>query len=95
VISARIGNVFDATQGHVRRNEMRVAVDESRPLLILGHGDGAAAEALDSLVGIVAFTLENTCKSVVGLLDLTNNDRLQLATRGLKVEVGLVMSADI
>ena len=91
MVFAGIGNVFDATQRHVRRDEMRVVGNESRPLLILGHGDGTAAEAFDSFVCIVAFALENARESVVRLLNLADDDRLQLATGSLEVEVGLVM----
>jgi hypothetical protein len=92
VVLARVGDVLDATQWHVRRNKVRVVADESRPLLVLGHGDWTTAEALYSLVGIVAFTLENARKSVVGLLNLTDDDGLELTTGSLKVEVGLAKS---
>ena len=95
MVLTRVGDVLDATQWHVRRNEVRVVADESRPLLVLGHGDWATAEALNSLVGIVTFTLENARESVVGLLDLTDDDRLELTTGSLKVEVGLGMSVII
>ena len=95
VVLARVGDVLDATQWHVRRNKVRVVADESRPLLVLGHGDWATAEALNSLVGIVTFTLENARESVVGLLDLTDDDRLELTTGSLKVEVGLVKSVSV
>ena len=95
VISARVGDILNAAQRHVGCDEVRVAADESGPLLILGHGNGTAAQTLDSLVGIVAFTLEDTSKSVVSLLNFANNDRLELAAGGFEVEVSLVTSVGV
>jgi hypothetical protein len=95
VVSAGVGDILDATQRHVRCDEMRVVADESRPFLVLGHGDWATAKALDSPIGVIAFTLENARESIVGLLDLTHDDRLEFASGGLEVEVSLAMSVII
>jgi len=43
----------------------------------------------DCIVGVVTLTPEDACKSVVRLLDLANDDRLELATRCFEVEVCL------
>lgn len=92
MVSAGVVNVFDATQGNVRRDKVRVTVDECRPLLVLRHGNRATAEAFDSLVGIVTLALEDPGQSVVSLLNLTNNDGLELTAGGFEVEVGLTLS---
>jgi hypothetical protein len=90
VISARVGDVLNATQRHVWRNEVRVSADKRRPLLVLGHGNRAAAKCLNCLVSVVALALEDSSKSVVSFLDFADNNWLELTTRGFKVEVGLV-----
>ena len=95
MVSAGVGNVLNATKRHVGRNEVRVASDERRPLLILRHGDWAAAQALDRLVSVIALALEDACKCVVGLLDFADNNRLELAAGSFKVEVSLVTSVNI
>jgi hypothetical protein len=95
VVSAGVGDVLDATQRHVGRNEVGVVGDESGPLIILGHGDWTTAQALDSLVSIVTLALEDASKCVVSLLDLADDDGLELAARGFKVQVSLVTSVNI
>ena len=95
VVSARVGNVLDATKRHIGRNEMRVVGNERRPLLVFGHGDGAAAQTLNCLVSIITLALEDASKCVVSLLDLANNNRLELATGGFEVEVGLITLVNV
>ena len=95
MVSARVGDILDATQRHIGRNEVRVVGNKRRPFLVLGHGNRAAAQTLNCLVGIVALALEDASKRIVGFLNLTNNDRLKLAAGGFKVEISLVSLVNI
>jgi hypothetical protein len=95
VISARVGDVLNATKRHVRRNEVRVGADKRRPLLVLGHGDWATAKGLNCLVRIVALALEDSSKSVVSFLDFADDNRLELTAGGLQVEISLVKLVDV
>ncbi|KAI3488057.1 hypothetical protein L1887_47935 [Cichorium endivia] len=67
--------------------KVRVTVDESRPLLVLRHGNRATAEAFDSLVGIVTLALEDPGQSVriLQLLHLPPGRLLLLVDGVLKV----------
>ena len=72
---------------------MWVASYKSAPLEIARHSDWATAKSLDRVVLLIGIALQNAGKGVVGLLDFTDDDRLQFATRVLEVEVGLGMLA--
>ena len=72
---------------------MRVASHKSAPLKIARHSDWAIAESLNRAVLLIGIALQNAGQGVVGLLDFTNDDRLQFAARVLEVEVGLEMLA--
>jgi len=89
VLLAWITNVVDSTQRQSRVDKVRITLDEAGPLVVLGYGNRTASELLDSIIGVVTLTSENTCKSVVRLLNLADDDRLELATRGFEVEVCL------
>jgi hypothetical protein len=66
-----------------------IAPNEPSPLLISRHSNWTTAELLDRCVHLVSITLEDTGKSIVGFLDLANNDGLELTPRILEIKVGL------
>lgn len=89
VILTGIMNLLWGTDGDGGINNLIVVGHKVNPLLILGHGYGAIAELLDDVVGVVCLALEDSGVSIVGLLDLANHNGLELAARGLEVEIGL------
>lgn len=72
---------------------MRVALHKSAPFEIAWHSNWAIAELFDRVVLFIGIALHNAGQGVVGLLDFTDNDRLEFTARVLEVEVGLWMLA--
>jgi hypothetical protein len=71
---SRVLDLFQPAQRQIRVDEVRVAADETTPFLVSGHGNRPTAKLLDCGVHLVGFTLEDACKSIVGFLDLANDD---------------------
>ena len=86
---SRVLDFFQSAQGQVRVDEVSIAPNKTVPLLISRHSDRTATKLLDCGIHLVCVALEDASESIVGFLDLANNDRLKLASRVLEIEVGL------
>ena len=71
---SRVFDLFQPAQRQIRINEVRITAHKTAPFLVSGHGNRSTAELLDCGVHLVRITLEDACKSIVGFLDLTDND---------------------
>lgn len=81
--------VFQSAQRHVWVDEVRVAPHKPAPLEIARHRNRTIAQLLYRVVLLIGIALQDTSKSIVGLLYFTNNDGFEFAARVLKVEVRL------
>jgi hypothetical protein len=90
---ARILDVFQPAQWHFRVDKVNIASNESAPLEITRHRNWASSQLLDCAIHLIRVALQDACKCIVGLLDLTNYDGFELAAGVLKVEIGLWMLA--
>jgi len=88
---ARVLDILESAQRHVGVDKVRVALHELGPLMIARHGNGPAAKLLDSGVHLIGVALQDARKRVVRLLDLAHDNRLELASRVLKVEIRLLV----
>jgi hypothetical protein len=95
VVPSRIVDVVGRPDRDIRVNKLLVSRDKVCPFMVLGHGDGSGAEALDSTIRHIRFTLQDTSIGIVRLLNLARNDRLQLPAGRFEVEVGLVTLAGV
>lgn len=68
--------------------------DEHLPFMILCHRKRSFTKLLGSFEGLISFALQNTRVCCIGFVDFTNDDRFQLTTRRLKVEICLEISVD-
>lgn len=92
MIFAGILDVLEFAQWQVGVYKVRIASHELAPFEVTGHGNWAIPQSFNRVVLLISFALENAGKSIVGLLDFANNNRLELATRVFNVKVGLSRS---
>lgn len=90
MVAARVINVLEPSDGKRRVNKVWVRFDERVPFEVFLNRDGTSAKQFDSIVCIVTFASEDTCNGVESLLNLSNNDGFELASRVLEVEVCLL-----
>lgn len=74
MISTRIVDAIGRADWDLGIDESSVALDETGPLVILGHTNRATTEILDRAVGVVRLALEDAGVGIVCLLDFSDND---------------------
>lgn len=76
MVSTRVVDVVGGPQWDVRVDKLRISLNKSNPLVVLGHRDGSRAKLVDGIISRVRFPLKNSNVSVVRFLKLTHNDSL-------------------
>lgn len=89
MVTPRILYELGRPHGQLRIHKLVIALDEARPLVILGHGNRSDTEVFDRTVRCVGFALQNAGVGIVRLLDLAYDNRLQLAARGFEIKICL------
>lgn len=64
---------------------MLIVLYKIDPLMILRHGDWASPQLVDSFVCILRFAPQDADVRVVCFLDLTHDNRFELASRALQI----------
>lgn len=68
---------------------MLIVLYKVGPFMIFRHRDWASPQLIDGFVCILGFAAQDADVSVVSFLDLTYDDRFELASRAFQVEVRL------
>lgn len=82
-------NLIGATHWNRGVNNLVFMGHEMNPLLVFGHGNGTFAKLVYYGICVVCFALENASISIIRLLDFSNDDGFELATRAFEIQVSL------
>ena len=73
-ILTRIIYVLRTSRWDLGVNEMFVLIHEGIPFVVLSHGERSFFQGFDRLVGFIGFSFQDTGVSIVGFLNLANDN---------------------
>lgn len=69
---------------------MLIVLDKGVPFVIFGYCNWSGTKSLHCIISFISLPFDDARICVVGFLDLSNNNGLQLSARTLKVEESLI-----
>jgi hypothetical protein len=89
VVLTRISNMVEGSDWNSGVDHVIIRGDKNFPLMVFGHRQWTLSKLISSFKVFIRFTFKDARICSVGFLDLANDNRLQLSTRRLKVEICL------